>query len=205
MCSALWRGKRRPLGYGQDSSTLLPTSELGNWEAAKLLEINRSQYAATLKSGMNANDFGKRLGIGVRIAGRIAQQRAQQNAAQSPTTNTAAPGAQTSQTVYDRARQAVPNAQNIRQAKQKTHQYTRAAGRGVGGFLKPFTRVGGILWLEVTGFFFGLFTLYFAQDIWKVRAGYATGPLHMHFLISSIAAAVFAYLSVSAFWRARRR
>jgi hypothetical protein len=148
---------------------------------------------------MNANEIGKRLGIGVRVAGRVAQQHAQQRAEEAAKQ---AGGTADSPSASPRI---VPNAAEIRAAKQKTHKYTRAAGRGVGGFLRPFGRVGGILWLEVTGFFFGLFALFFAQDLWRARASYASGPLHQRFWIAVALTAVFAYLSISAFWRAKRK
>jgi hypothetical protein len=159
---------------------------------------------------MNANELGRKLGIGVRVAGRIAQQRAEaaaraQAASASGATPqgvveppSARPGASSSP-------RAFPNAQEIREIKAKTHRITRAAGRGVGGFLRPFGRVGGILWLEMTGFFFGLFALYFLQDLWRVRLSYAAGPDHRRFLIAAGLTLVFGYLSASAFWRARRR
>ena len=157
---------------------------------------------------MNPNEFGKKLGIGVRVAGRIAQQRAQEAAkakaavpaAGSPAQASAIPGPRT---VYEPVRSSVPS--DIREMKKKTDTLTRAAGRGIGGFLRPFGRVGGILWLEVTGFFFGLFALYFAVDLWRNRFGYATGPQHTRFLIAALLTVVFGYLCVSAYWRAGRR
>ena len=155
---------------------------------------------------MNANEFGKRLGIGVRVAGRIAQQRAQEREVQAARSAASAQGGSQPQGVVEPpARGFVPSANDIREAREKTHKITRAAGRGVGGFLRPFTRVGGILWLEVTGFFFGLFALYFAQDLWRTHMSYASGPQHQRFLIAAAMTLVFGYLSVSAFWRARRK
>ena len=155
---------------------------------------------------MNANEFGKRLGIGVRVAGRIAQQRAQEREAQAArSARTAQSGSQPQGVIEPPMRGFVPSSSDIREAREKTHRITRAAGRGVGGFLRPFTRVGGILWLEVTGFFFGLFALYFAQDLWRTHTSYASGPQHQRFLIAAAMTVVFGYLSVSAFWRARRR
>jgi hypothetical protein len=144
---------------------------------------------------MNASELGKRLGIGVRVAGRIAQQRAQAGSKQAG--SSAGPPVAASR--------IMPNAAEIREVKQKTQKLTRAAGRGVGGFLRPFSRIGGILWLEITGFFFGLFALFFAQDVWRTRLDYATGPLHQRFLIATVLTVVFAYLSASSFWRARRK
>ena len=153
---------------------------------------------------MNANEFGKRLGIGVRVAGRIAQQRAQEREPQVQTAVPIHPGTPV-QGVVEPPPRFIPSAQEIREAKQKTHRITRAAGRGIGGFLRPFGRIGGILWLQVTGFFFGLFALFFAQDLWRTHASYAAGPQHQRFLIAAAMTVVFGYLSVSAFWRARRR
>jgi hypothetical protein len=144
---------------------------------------------------MNASELGKRLGIGVRVAGRIAQQRAQAGSKQPGSPAGPSPAAP----------RMMPNTAEIREVKQKTQKLTRAAGRGVGGFLRPFSRIGGILWLEITGCFFGLFALFFAQDVWRTRLNYASGPLHQRFLIAAVLTVVFAYLSASSFWRARRK
>jgi hypothetical protein len=148
---------------------------------------------------MNPNEFGRRLGIGVRVAGRIAQQRAQQAAQAQSSTH---PAAQPQGVVESPASRSTAKS---REMKEKTHKLARAAGRGMGGFLRPFSRVGGILWLEVTGFFFGLFALFFAQDLWRTRLNYAAGPQHQRFLIAAALTVVFGYLSISAFWRARRK
>jgi len=77
--------------------------------------------------------------------------------------------------------------------------------RGVGGFLRPFGRIGGILWLEVTGVFFFLPVVVFAPILWRTRASYAHGPEHSTFLLTAGVMAVFLYLSVSSFWRARKK
>ena len=77
--------------------------------------------------------------------------------------------------------------------------------RGVGGFLRPFGRVGGILWLEVTGVFFFLFVLVFARFAWITHQDYAHGPNHLRFLVYIGVALVFFYLAVSSFWRARHK
>jgi hypothetical protein len=165
---------------------------------------------------MNPNEFGKKLGIGVRVAGRIAQQRAEEAArakaqaqfhAQNVSNSTGAAEPSGYSAQQQPARPAsVPNySEKVRDFGKSSHKLTRAAGRGVGGFLRPFGRVGGILWLEVTGFFFGLFALYFAQDLWRTRLSYAAGPQHQRFLVGAALTAVFGYLSASAFWRAKRK
>jgi uncharacterized membrane protein YadS len=65
--------------------------------------------------------------------------------------------------------------------------------------------VGGILWLEVTGAFFFLFALVFSQTLWRMRASFNHGPDHQRFLIAAAMTAVFLYLGISSFWRARKR
>jgi hypothetical protein len=96
-------------------------------------------------------------------------------------------------------------AAQTRAAGQNAGQATRGVARGVGGFLRPFRRVGGIVWLEVTGVFFFLFVVVFARALWMYRASYAQGPDHQKFLVSAPLLLVFLYLSVSSFWRARHR
>ena len=163
---------------------------------------------------MNPNEFGKRLGIGVRVAGRIAQQRAAQagQAATSsqprPPASPAAPSPSSQNTSQPTGRvtiEAPRPAAKVNIYGSQARSFSRVAGRSMGGFLRPFSRVGGILWLEVTGFFFGLFALYFAQDLWRTHASYLAGPQHQRFLIAAAMTALFGYLSISAFWRARRK
>ena len=130
---------------------------------------------------MKPQTIGRALGIGLRVAGRMAGQRINASAQAA----TVAPGAEIRAEVLGKA--------------------TGNVKRGVGGFLRPFRRVGGILWLEVTGTFFLLFALIFAQSLWRVRASYAQGPEHNRFLVAAAMVALFLYLSVSSFWRARKR
>ena len=126
------------------------------------------------------------MGIGLRVAGRIAEERA----AASVEGEASAP-----------ARPAASTASQGRAAGQAA----RGVARGVGGFLRPFRRVGGILWLEVTGVFFFLPVVVFAPTLWRVRASWLQGPDHRTFLVTAGVMAVFFYLSVSSFWRARRK
>jgi hypothetical protein len=79
------------------------------------------------------------------------------------------------------------------------------AARGVGGFIRPFKRLGGILFLEVTGVFFMLFVAIFGNWAWKLRASYLQGPDHMRFVTFAALTALFLYLGLSSFWRAKRK
>ncbi|MDR3771761.1 MAG: hypothetical protein P4L26_00340 [Terracidiphilus sp.] len=139
---------------------------------------------------MKPQSIGRALGIGLRVAGRIAGERvaAQAQAAASPP---AAP--------------AVPGPAQTRAAGQVAGQATRGVAAGVGGFLRPFRRVGGIIWLEVVGVFFFLPVVVFGPTVWKTRLSWAHGPDHRTFLIAAGIVLLFLYLSVSSFWRARRK
>ena len=65
--------------------------------------------------------------------------------------------------------------------------------------------VGGKIALEVTGVFFLIFVLVFGQMAWRTRSSFAHGADHLKFLLAAALMLVFLYLSVSSFWRARRK
>jgi hypothetical protein len=93
----------------------------------------------------------------------------------------------------------------VQTAGQAPARADRGVKQGIGGFLRPFRRVGGILWLEVTGVFFLLPVVVFAPTMWRARFSYAHGADHRTFWVSALVIAVFLYLGMSSFWRARRR
>ena len=69
----------------------------------------------------------------------------------------------------------------------------------------PFVHAGGVLWLEVTGLFFALFGLFFAQNAYKLRHAWYSGADHPRFLIYVIVTLVFFYFTFSSFYRARKK
>ena len=81
-----------------------------------------------------------------------------------------------------------------RQAGAATARVGGGVARGLGGFIRPFRRVGGILFLEVAGGFFLLFVLVFGLAAWRMRSDYAHGPDHAKFLVSAGMGLVFLYL-----------
>ncbi len=141
---------------------------------------------------MRAQTIGRVLGVGVRVAGRMAGQRL----AGPGTSGAAAPRPVT-----------VPGvgAQRPRISPEKAVRAGGSVARGLGGFLRPFRRVGHSVFLEVTGVFFLLFVLTFGNWAWRTRTSYAHGPDHTRFLIYSAMTLVFVYLTVSSFWRAKRK
>jgi len=140
---------------------------------------------------MKPHTIGRVVGTGLRVAGRIASQQAAARAEAAA----AAPQAQAS----------TVTAAQTRAAGRTAGQASRGVARGIGGFLRPFSRVGGIIWLEVTGVFFALPVIVFAPTLWRVRASWLTGPDHRTFLVTAGVMVVFFYLSVTSFWRARKK
>jgi hypothetical protein len=147
---------------------------------------------------MRAQIIGRVLGTGLRVAGKMASERL--SAAAQPTPAQQAPF----------QAQAPPEpiantADRIKAAGQAAAQSGGGVARGIGGFFRPFRRVGGIIWLEVAGVFFLLPVIVFGPNLWRMRASWAHGPDHRIFLITAGVVVVFLYLGVSSFWRARRK
>lgn len=142
---------------------------------------------------MRPEAFGRVLGIGLRVAGRVAGQRIGA-AAQAPPSSPAAA-----------TRTPHTTSPNLPATGRAAGSVGSAVSRGLGGFFRPFRRVGGILWLEITGVFFLLPVVVFAPALWRTRASYAHGPDHRTFVASAIIVVVFLYLGITSFWRARRK
>jgi len=128
------------------------------------------------------------LGIGLRVAGRMAGK------GMAASAQSVAGGGQRP------ASSELPRA-----AGRTAGRASRGLARGVGGFLRPFSRLGGILWLEVTGVFFFLPVVIFAPTLWRVRANWLNGPDHKIFLVTAGVMALFSYLGVTSFLRARKK
>ena len=143
---------------------------------------------------MRPQTVGRALGVGLRIAGRMAGQRLSGDRSNSvpPVTVAGVGGPGTSRPP---ARPAIRNVRAV----------SGGLAKGVGGFLKPFRRVGGIVFLEVAGVFFFLFVLVFGTWTWRLHARYAQGPDHGRFLVYAGMTLVFLYLALSSFWRARKK
>ena len=166
---------------------------------------------------MEPNRFGRRLGIGVRVASRMAMQRAtQERATQECATqerasqqgvNRPAPA----QTAAAPARPETPPrpARTLPRPARTLAEPARRVGAGTRrfgqAFFGPFARVSRSLLLELAGLLFALFALFFAQHAWRTRASALHGPDHAHFLVYSIAGLVFLYFSSTSFLKANRR
>ncbi len=149
---------------------------------------------------MKPQTIGRALGIGMRVAGRVVGQRIAESA-QAASSPRAAASTQPVQA------QPLPNTPIQTSARAAARPRVQAGGvfKGVGGFLRPFGRVGRIVWLEVTGVFFLLPVVAFSPNLWRMRASWAHGPDHNMFLITAGVVLLFLYLGITSFWRARRK
>lgn len=137
--------------------------------------------------------IGRALGLSVRVIGQlIARQMAPRSSLAAPP-QLAQPASPVSLPI---------GARGI--TVQTAGRMATQAGRGfLGGILQPFRRVGGIVWLEVTGFLFLLFAAIFVLRLWQNWAGLSHQRLELYSVIA--VTVVFTWLGVSSFWRAHRR
>jgi hypothetical protein len=146
---------------------------------------------------MRPKTFGRALGIGVRVAGKALLE----DKPLTPDQKRAAARAR-----LEAVRAA---GERGRIAGASLGQGTRNLGRGARYFGRavwnPFALASGVLWLEVTGMFFALFALFFAQHLYELRAAWRSGPEHLRFGLYAALLALFVYFSASSFVRARRK
>ena len=110
------------------------------------------------------------------------------------------------QTVQTVARTTAQARQTGLQTGQGLKQGGKRFGHAVWG---PFVKLSGVLWLEVTGVFFGIFALFAGGGVWKMRADLRDAGVnhnaHVHFLLTLAMAVVFTYFCVSSFVKASCR
>jgi len=147
---------------------------------------------------MKPEKIGRIAGIGLRLAGKMAGEKL---AGQAQAANEAHAATPTQAPTLA----AQPISPTSKPAGRSAGQMTRGMARGVGGFLRPFHRVGGIIWLEVTGVFFLLFVVVFAPLAWRTHPASIHGPYDRTFITSAVLIVVFLYLSITSFVRARRK
>jgi hypothetical protein len=188
---------------------------------------------ATL-SGMDSVRFGRALGIGARAAAKTlvtavdaatapnpsATAKAESSSSSSSNTSgsssasgSAAASASSSSTTSAGAnptpgvrQKAAQTAAQVRQTSQGLKRGSKRFGEAVWG---PTVRLSGILWLEFTGVFFGIFALFAGMGTWRLRGelhrNATNQDAHMHLLIAAAMAVVFGYFCISSFVTASRR
>lgn len=140
---------------------------------------------------MDTVRFGRALGAGAREAAKALGKAADAAVAPNPV-------------VTRKVGQRVAHAgAGVRQAGVGVKRGGKRFGEAVWG---PFVKLSGVLWLEVTGVFFGVFALTAAVDVWKRRAEFGVGGAarqHVWFAVAMML--VFGWFTVSSFTRAHRR
>jgi hypothetical protein len=141
---------------------------------------------------MEPRKVGRTLGIGVRVASNMVRERMEQNA----------------QNAANRPPEAKPSPKSAPVGPKLVSHATNAR-RGIRAFghalVTPFTHAGSILWLEITGLFFALFALFFAQNIYRLRGAWHQPGEQQHFWLYVVLGLGFGWFSVSSFIRARKK
>lgn len=93
-----------------------------------------------------------------------------------------------------------------RATRARVAQGSRRFGEAAWG---PLAKLSGVLWLEMTGAFFGIFALFGADSLWRHRADVHETALnhtaHQHLMVYAAMTLLFTYFTVTSFVRARRK
>ncbi len=167
---------------------------------------------------MDAVRFGRALGFGARQAVKTLTTAVDAATAPNPApkgTSGVKAGGESRQTaarpaVKAAAQTAARTIVGARSAQQGLQREGKRFGQAVWG---PFVRLSGVVWLEVSGVFFGIFALFAGLAAWRLRGawrlaganGAANAGTHRSFEGAVAMLAVFGYFCASSFVRARRR
>lgn len=140
---------------------------------------------------MQPNRLGRMLGIGTRVAaGKLRDGTA--GAAAAVQRSSASQGAASS------PQRPAPRLPDYAEGSRRV---ARGAGRFGSALVRPFAHATGVLTLEIAGVFFTLFTVFFALHAWQ--AFKSAGVRDRHTLVYAAFALLFAWFTVTSFWRAR--
>lgn len=172
---------------------------------------------------MDAVRFGRALGFGTRQAVKTVTAAVEAATAESPSAQRAVGGTSTGpaaprpqerpaanppqtapQTTASKA--AHHAAQTVIRARGAKQGLRRGSRRFGGTAWKTFTRLGGVLWLEVSGVFFGLFMVFALVAVVHLRGEWRPSAAgHRQLEVAVAMLAFFGYFCVSNFVLARRR
>ena len=142
--------------------------------------------------------FGRALGYGARHAAKTLVQAAEAAGAPNPAPQ-APPGAPRQATrLPPDATRRIPDVQTV----------TTAGKQAKNSLVTPVVRFSSVVWLQVTGVFFGLVAFTMGMAAWKARAGFhaavnSTDAIKVYAYVA--VCALFTYFTVSSFVRAARR
>ena len=174
-------------------------------------------------SSMDRVRFGRALGYGARHAMKTLVSAVDAATAEDPSAKTqpasstpvksathapyaattSAPPTPTRSSARTAAQSAAKGVAQVRQVKQGIGRGSKQFGEAVWG---PFVRLSGVLWLEVSGVFFGLFALIALGYLWKLRGAWHSGATsHRNLMGAGVMFVLFGYFCVTNFVSARRR
>jgi len=171
---------------------------------------------------MDSVRFGRALGIGARAAARTLVTAVDAATAPNPSASagtttgagtalTDAPTDAKTDTKTARSgvrlvQQAARTTAQVRQTGQGLKRGSKRFGEAMWG---PFVKLSGVLWLELTGVFFGIFALFASGGVWKMRGEWrqtaANPDAHIRLIAAAAMAVLFGYFCVSSFMKASRR
>jgi hypothetical protein len=159
--------------------------------------------------------FGRALGFGARQAVKTLVTAVDAATAANPSDKRADAGASSRPAAAGTspdtaARKATSTAARTVEQARGVEKGLRRGGRRFGEAVwGPFVRLSGVLWLEVSGVFFGIFAVIALGSLWKLRGEWHWGGANTAGLRSLIGSlfmlVVFGYFCVSSFVRAKRR
>jgi hypothetical protein len=163
---------------------------------------------------MQPNRLGRILGIGARVAGEKLRDGTAGAAAAVQRGNAARTAAaeRGGSAEGSAARKAAVAAESGagRSAASSTADWAqdgrrlaRGAGRFGAALWKPLAHATGQLGLQITGVFFAFFAVGFGARAWQLY--HATGWHDRHLALYAGFSALFAWFTVSSFWRAKRK
>ena len=144
--------------------------------------------------------FGRAVGYGARHAAKTLMKAADAATTPGPTRATTA-----RETAARPAAQSDRVAEKVVRTQRTVAETKKHAGRLGRSVWTPVARFSSVVWLQVTGLFFGLIAMFLAQGAWKERAAWRL-PVGSHeatkFWVLVVAFAAFSYFAVSNFVRA---
>jgi hypothetical protein len=161
--------------------------------------------------------FGRALGYGVRQAAKTVAEAVDAATSPDPRATSNPPATQQPinpvRSVEDVQRTVIEAHQRVQSAKSKVRSQMRSQFQGAAkeagkSALAPVAKFSSVLWLQVTGTFFGLLAMVMFEAVWKLRSALhaaPTSPDRLKFYACSALAALFAYFTTSNFVRASRR
>jgi len=149
--------------------------------------------------------FGKALGIGTRDAARALLKAAAAAQSPSPQASTGSGPRPSPPAEFGRnvAQTTVHTSKQIHSKVEGVKRGGKRFGEAVWG---PVVRASSVLWLEVTGVFFGIFALTAGVELFRHHADLlATGAPRHHALFAVGMLLVFGWFTLSSFVSASRR